>query len=196
MFALPPLNGAQIRILGIDPGSDTMGFGVIHCDAHTLQITACEAFTVQASRLPGRDWLGSIHGDRMRRLYTHADHLSIVLGDLQPAAVASEAPFYNPRMPGAFAPLVETMYTLRQTVAAHDPWMQLYTITPSQVKNGVGAAGGGNKDAVKKAILEKTPLASCCLGSIEQYDEHSVDGLAVAYVMHQMIFTGDFSRAS
>src|SRR4030043_1744751 len=70
-----------MKILGIDPGTRVMGWGVVENDGDALSLVDFGAITVP-ERLP--------IGERLRRLY---DELLKVIQKYRPDAVAVEQPF-------------------------------------------------------------------------------------------------------
>jgi Holliday junction resolvasome RuvABC endonuclease subunit len=173
-------------IIGIDPGSDTMGVGVIHFDVVSLDIVSSEAFTLNGTRNGRGTFATEIHGDRQGRIESHREKLLDVYRYYQPLEIACESPFMSRRMPSAFGALTETVSVVRQALMQYDVWKVLNLIDPPTVKRSVGVAGntGGpeGKKLMQQAILRIQEL----LGydgdiPIELLDEHSVDGLAVAF---------------
>ena len=65
--------------------------------------------------------------------------------------------------------------------------------TPSEGKKAVGAGGGGDKDAVKAAIAAHPDLAPVCLTDLAHMDEHSADGLAIAYCLYKALRDSRFT---
>ena len=67
--------------------------------------------------------------------------------------MASESPFYNRLRPGAFGPLNEILFSIRQAVAEYDSWLQLDLVPPSNVKQALGAKGNCGKPEMIEALL-------------------------------------------
>lgn len=168
-------------IIGIDPGSTNLGVGIIYFNTHTLEIIGNEAFTFNADKLNGNEWLIDNHGDRVQRIYRHRDNLITLFNRLNPLVVVSESPFINMRMPGAYGALTEVVYAIRQAVIEYNINTPFYLIEPSNVKKAIGAMGNAKKDIIKLCLLNNVVLRKTALLNLEQLDEHSVDALCVAY---------------
>lgn len=190
---MPSDTDTLVSVVGIDPGSETMGVGIITYDAFTHVIASCEAYTFTGSKLPGSEWLGSIAPPRVQRIAAHETNLVRIFRRVRPLAVASEAPFINKRFPQAGLVLTEVISAIRQAVKTYDPWRVLYMIEPSRAKNAVGASGGADKDAVKAALLQLPELVNTALTPLAELDEHSVDALAVAYCQVKCMWDSNFS---
>lgn len=174
------------NIIGIDPGSQTLGLAVITFDVRDLSIISSQAQTFTASKMPGmNEWDCEIHNQRFSRINTHYDNILTILHHYQPIQVSCESPFYNPRMPMAFEVLVETMNAIRRATHAYDPWRHLYLVEPSTVKNAVGAKGGADKIGMKQAVGSLRGILKIINDQqYDYFDEHSIDALAVAYARY------------
>ncbi len=184
MLKLPETSQTYATIIGIDPGSESLGVAEINFDIQTLEVVGWQAVTYLGSKLlKGSAWTEEVHGARYRRLIAHRKNLIKLFEQIRPFLIACEAPFINMRRPQAYGALTEVVYEIRQAVIAYSPWNELYLIDPSSVKNGVGAKGNADKDAVKVKILQIEELQKVATSSMAALDEHSIDALAVAYVM-------------
>jgi Holliday junction resolvasome RuvABC endonuclease subunit len=169
-------------IAGIDPGSETLGFGALKLNVVTLEIIESTAFTFVGSKLADSDgWFGDVHGARASRIQAHADNLVQVFRFYQPNMVASESPFYSQFRPQAYGALTETVDAIRSALWRYDCWLSLFMIDPPTVKKAVGATSHAKKDEVKAALMALPDLNYNGPTPIEMLDEHSVDALAVAY---------------
>lgn len=183
MLKLPQTSQTFATIIGIDPGSESLGVAEIDFDIRTFEIVRWEATTYLGSKLlKGSPWVEEVHGSRYKRLIAHRKNLIKLFEQVQPYIIACEAPFINMRRPQAYGALTEVVYEIRQAVIEHSAWMELYLIDPSSVKNGVGAKGNADKDAVKVGIKKIPELATAGKQTLDSLDEHSIDALAVAYV--------------
>lgn len=174
------------NIIGIDPGSETLGLSVITVDVTNLQIISTQAQTFTGSKLPYmNEWDSEIHNNRFSRIQSHYQNLLNIFYYYQPIQIASEAPFYNPRMPMAFEVLVEVMNAIRRATHDYSQWRHLYTVPPSNVKNAVKATGGAGKVDVKACLNELRPTLKLINDhEFEMFDEHSIDAIAVAYARY------------
>jgi Holliday junction resolvasome RuvABC endonuclease subunit len=169
-------------IAGIDPGSETLGFGALKVNVVTLEIIESTAFTYVGSKLANDDgWFGDRHGARAGRIAAHEDNLVEMFRYYQPNLVASESPFYSQFRPQAYGALTETVDAIRNALWRYDCWLNLFMIDPPTVKKAVGASSHAKKDEVKEKLMALPDLNYNGPTAIESLDEHSVDALAVAY---------------
>lgn len=179
------------NILGIDPGTDTIGFCILTIDIHNLDIQSIKPWTEKISRYIEEDEITEIHGNKFMRLNKIKEQLSNILEIFNPTYIASEAPFYNRLKPSAYAPLVETIYVIQNTVFEWDRLNSIYLIDPITVKKSIQALfkgnkekGEDNKDVVKIAIKKIKELNKV---NFDLLDSHSIDACAVAYCQLQRI---------
>jgi Holliday junction resolvasome RuvABC endonuclease subunit len=192
MLPIPSDPNTIVSIIGIDPGSTNLGCAILSFDILTNQITCLEAYTFRGERLPGSEWTASIDNDRRKRITALEDKLFEVFMFVNPICIACESAFINVKRPSADGALTEVVCAIRSAVARFDIWRVLRMVAPSSVKNAVGAMGGGDKDAVKKALLNISELTSVVLTPITEMDEHSVDAIAVAYAGYKMLIESKF----
>ncbi len=182
MLRMPSDPGSIISVVGIDPGSTTLGTAVLWIDLNTMKVISSSAKTFHGDRLQGGEsWLGDIHGDRFSRIAALEQSLLRLFMHVKPYMIASESPFMSMRRPQAYGVLTEVMCAIRNAVMLYDAWKPLYIIDPPTVKKNVGAAGNAGKEEVKQALLRLPELYYSGETPLELLDEHSVDALAVAY---------------
>lgn len=182
MLRLPADSGSIISVVGIDPGTSTLGTSVLWIDLNTMGIISSSAKTFRGDRLQDEEsWLGALHGDRFSRICALEGALLHLFTHVKPYLIASEAPFISMRQPQAYGALTEVMCAIQNAVMFYDAWKPLYRIDPPSVKKAVGAAGNADKHAVKQAVLQLRDLNYAGDTPLELLDEHSVDALAVAY---------------
>jgi Holliday junction resolvasome RuvABC endonuclease subunit len=172
----------NFKLIALDPGSDTLGFAAFDVDSETFEIKRSIAFTITASKLVNDEsWIATRFSYRTARIYKLKELLLNYYAALNPSFVACESPFFNPRRPGAFEPLVEVKAAIRDSVIEHNPWVNLTFIDPSSIKKSVGAPGNADKAVMKKAVSLLTDLNYDGEIKIIDLDEHSIDALAVGY---------------
>lgn len=172
---------ATRNLIGIDPGSETIGVSIIEINTISLDIVTVDAFTFQGSKLPMSIVDQLTGGDRHAKLHAHTNNFNYVFNKYQPIAVCSESPFYNPRMPNAFGSLTEVLCSIRQGLYEYDQWQQLHLIDPSSVKKSIGAKGNADKDIMRATLATHDTLKPLLKRDINHYDEHSIDAIAVGY---------------
>lgn len=196
MFSLPS-HPIPYRIVGVDPGSTTLGIAVLDLYLEDFSIELVDARTFNAARgISHYQTVTDFHGDRMARLHSLQDSLYGYLACFRPQGFASESPYMG-RFANAFRALTECLLVIQQTAYVYDPRMRVHLIDPMTVKAAVGivAKGYRNKAAlakehVREAVL-KLPLRNPGNFNMEAFDEHSIDAIAVAIArIKQMLTTG------
>lgn len=122
-----------MRILGIDPGYATIGFGVIEAERAQVHMVTYGAITTPAG-LP-----------LSRRLYQIETDLEELIAQVKPDAVAVEELFFNTNITTGIAVAHGRGVIL---FAAEKCGIPLYEYTPSQVKLAVTGYGKAEKHQV------------------------------------------------
>lgn len=176
-------------IIGIDPGSETMGISEIRVDIQTLKIIQTKAWTVTGSKMTTDDcWLAVLHSHRLVRIRALKQNLISVFNIVKPTIVACESPFYNSKRPNAFGVLVETLGAIRDAVIEYDIWLPLYLIDPSTIKKSVDAPGNADKNKMKENVCKMSEVLKYCGDvSLQDLDEHSIDAIATAYCKYKTL---------
>lgn len=190
---LPECPPDHFRIMGIDPGTDTLGIAFIDVHIETLIPRLVYAETNTASKAAKHKVFKiDMRGGRDVRLEYHYDFLYDIMCRAEPLFIAGESPFYQPGRGEAFAALVETYAMLRRVTWDYSPTCSIRRIDPVTAKNYVGVSHSGtDKDDVAKAVYELYK-DSCPDGlSIEELDEHSTDAIAVAHTFLRKYVKGD-----
>lgn len=175
-------------IVGIDPGSKTLGLSLLLFDIRTLEIVSSQAYTIRADKLANGSWESEFHGDRLGRINAIKNKLLEVFRHAQPYLIATESPFYSFKHPNAYGVLMEVIGAIRQAAIEYDMFTGVYEIDPPTVKNAVGAKGNAKKEEVRERILKMSDqLHFRGPVPIDQLDEHSLDALAVAYSRYKTL---------
>jgi len=149
----------MMRILGIDPGTVVMGYGVIDSQADEMTLVCCNALTCsQRSPL----------GERLSYLY---DKLSEVIVDYQPDVVAIEQPFFAKNVRTALAIGKAQAVAM---LAASQKGIPVYEYTPAQIKRVVANYGASSKEQIQEMVKLQIGLTE-----IPQPND-AADALAVA----------------
>lgn len=187
MLSLPDHYSEVGRIVGIDPGTNQLGFSVMEYDLRNNALLSIVALTFRSERMMDYDaCLMETHHERAWKIQAQRRNLLRNLCGYRPHVVCCESPFYNRLRPGAYGPLVEMMDGIRGACMDYHPCVQFLTYEPSVVKRAVGAGAIAKKELVKEAILANTDLNQC-YGQLASLDEHSLDAVAVAYSHLQFI---------
>lgn len=187
MLRIPDDDPPYATILGIDPGTDTLGLAAIEFDCTTMEIHGSEARTFKSNKLGMKDWVEEIHGTRFARILAQCENLGRLLNLVGPAYIASESPFFSRVHPQAFGALTELVTGIKRTVFEWSPTIAIEFIDPPSVKNAVGAKGNADKFAVRGCVLSMPEFKYAGRVPMTELDEHSIDGLAVCYAKYLQI---------
>lgn len=177
-----------VRIVGIDPGSTNMGFGVIEASLTQNKIVSCAAKTLNTAKILCSELDEKVHSARYARIFALTDTLHDMFVETQPIMVACESPFMSRRRPMAYGALMETVYAVRIALRRYDSTIPLDLVDPPTAKIAVGAKGNAGKEDVLKAFLNLNAGeignsfdAQRSQRGVSELDEHSSDALAIAY---------------
>lgn len=126
-----------MRILGIDPGTQAMGYGLIDEDGDNLVMIDCGALTP-----PKRSPIG----ERLHHLYRGLGEL---MARYQPDEVAIEEPFVARNVRSALAVGRAQAVAI---LAAASRGIPAYRYSPTQVKQRVADYGASSKEQVQEMV--------------------------------------------
>ena len=133
-----------MRILGIDPGTVAMGYGVIDSSDDETTLVDCGVFDC-----PKRSPIG----ERLSFLY---GELEKIISRYQPEAVAIEQPFVAKNVRSTLAIGKAQAVAI---LAAANRGIPSYEYTPTQVKQRVADYGGSSKEQVQEMVRLQLGLA-------------------------------------
>ena len=168
-----------MRILGIDPGTIVMGYGVIDCNGADMALVEYGVITMKQ-----RSPIGE-------RLYYIQTELASVIEEYRPEAVAVEQPFVARNVKSALAIGRAQAVAMLAAAAAGVP---SFEYTPAQVKQRVASHGASSKEQVQEMVRLHLNLATV------PEPNDAADALAVA-ICHQQeihlqeLLTGEGGRA-
>ncbi|MDO8591463.1 MAG: crossover junction endodeoxyribonuclease RuvC [bacterium] len=146
-----------MRIIGIDPGTGILGFGVIDTDKRGKR-TLVDAGVI---RTPAKE-------DDASRLQTIFEELCIVIADSKPAEMAVEKLF--------FAQNVTTAMTVAQArgvaiVAGTQAGLKVSEYTPLQIKQALTGYGRADKKQMQEMVrillgLKEVPQPDDCADAL------------------------------
>ena len=146
------------RVLGIDPGTVTMGFGVVEELGDDGTALAWGVLTAPANMaLP-------------QRLHTLYQQLQGTIARYQPTELAVEEPFTAKNPHSALAVGQAQALAL---LAAADHGLPVHAYTPAAVKQAATNYGRSTKDQVREMVCLR-------LGLAPDLPEHAADALAIA----------------
>ena len=148
-----------MRILGIDPGTIIMGYGVVEGGEDEVTLIECGALNI-----PKRSPIG----ERLSYMY---NGLMEIISRSQPDAVAIEQPFMAKNAKAALAIGRAQAVAI---LAAANRGIPTYEYTPAQVKLRVADYGAGSKEQVQEMVKFQLGLSE-----VPQPSD-AADALAVA----------------
>jgi crossover junction endodeoxyribonuclease RuvC len=148
-----------MKILGIDPGTAVMGYGVIKSEDDAISLVDFGAINVPA---------GAEIGERLSHLY---DNLLKIIDRHHPDAVAVEQPFVARNVKSAMA--IGRAQAIALLAAAINR-IPAYEYTPARVKQMVAGYGTGGKEQVQEMVRLQLGLA------VAPHPADAADALAVA----------------
>ena len=126
-----------MKVLGVDPGTVTMGYGLIDNRDDEVTLVECGALSRPAS---------APIGERLSYLY---DELFKIIARLQPEVVAVEQPFVSKNAKSALAIGRAQAIAI---LAAANQGIPTYEYTPAQVKQRVANYGASSKEQIQEMV--------------------------------------------
>ena len=162
-----------MRIIGIDPGTLTLGYGIIDEVSGEINHVACGALTAPSSMQLS---------DRLYKIYSE---LRKIIAKYNPDEAAVEEPFVakNARSAIAVGQAIGAA-----TIAIIESGMPLHRYTPTQVKQSVTSYGRSGKDQVSEMVCVILKL------SAPPQAADAADALAVAVCHIQAQHVSDLMK--
>jgi crossover junction endodeoxyribonuclease RuvC len=152
-----------MRILGIDPGTGILGFGVIEAGKGKAQLVDAGVI-----RTP-------VHEDDAVRLQTIFDELTDIITETKPVAMSVEKLF--------FARNVTTAMTVAQArgvvlLCGRQAGLEIFEYTPLQIKMAITSYGKADKKQVQEMVrvllaLREIPKPDDCADALAAALTHS-----------------------
>ena len=154
-----------MRVLGIDPGTLNMGYGVVDEDAGEMAMVDCGVVSL-SSKVPVEQRLSSLYKKLVEIVARH-----------QPDEVAIEEPFVAGNVRSALA--IGRAQAIAMLAAANKN-LPVFRYLPTQVKQQVTDYGGSSKEQVQEMVRLQLGLAE------RPQPSDAADALAVAIChLHQ-----------
>lgn len=170
------------RILGIDNGTNTVGFTVIDHNLRTGISTVIFAETVTADKSAYNKYAGvaANRNNLNARLLVINDFLQEVLEEYDPDIVGCEAPFSHLNI-STYRALVTSMKSMDDTCYNHRRTLQFVEISPGKAKKAVCPVDvyKTDKEVIRQFILDDDRIIEGQFIVLEDLDEHSIDGISV-----------------
>lgn len=161
-MAIMPYTGGM-RILGIDPGTGILGFGVIEAHAGKLQLVDAGVI-----RTPVKE-------DDAVRLQTIYEELTDIIAETKPTAMSVEKLF--------FARNVTTAMTVAQArgvvlLCGRQAELEIFEYTPLQIKMAITSYGKADKKQIQEMVrvmlgLQEVPKPDDCADALAAAITHS-----------------------
>lgn len=175
------------KILSFDPGMHTFGYCISTYDEHDFIIKDAGTYDLE---MLYKEF------DKCKRYYPIVYTKNAILRKLllkliresKPDYIASEAAFYNPSRPAAYASLLRFIYTLEDTVYTILK-KNTYKMAPLMIKkvSHSKVKGKATKDDMKVALQENinNEIIQTKL-DISKLDEHAIDASLIGYAFTQL----------
>ncbi len=126
-------------ILGLDPGTNVMGYGIIHIQTRKLKLI--QFGVIHLSKFES-------HELRLKKIF---DRVLVLIDEFNPDEVALEAPFYGKN--------VQSMLKLGRAQgvamsAALFRGIPIFEYAPKKVKQGVTGNGNASKEQVARMLMQ------------------------------------------
>lgn len=163
MPAEDPLSDNKTRILGIDPGTNVMGFALLDVNGKKSEVVTLGV--VKMAKLP-------THLDKLAHIFQSVNEL---ITNYSPNVLAIEEPFYG-KNPQSMLKLGRAQGVVM--TAAIQKQMPVFEYTPRRVKQAVTGVGSASKEQVAAMLSTIYP-------SLPQQDYlDATDALAIALCHH------------
>jgi crossover junction endodeoxyribonuclease RuvC len=159
-----------MKILGIDPGTQVMGWGVVENDGNNVSLVGYGAIKVPDRLQPG---------EKLNLLYTE---LLKIIRKYAPDTIAVEQPFVAKNVHSAF--MVGRAQAIALLAAAGRK-IPAFEYTPAQVKQQVSNYGASSKEQVQEMVRLQLGMAQV------PEPNDAADALAVALCHAQQMHVND-----
>ncbi|MEO7176423.1 MAG: crossover junction endodeoxyribonuclease RuvC [Saprospiraceae bacterium] len=151
------------RILGVDPGTNIMGYALIEIEQGNIEIKCLDILKMKASL------------DQPEKLKEIFERIQLLIGEYKPEEMAIEAPFYSKN--------VQSMLKLGRAqgvciAAAMNCGVSIWEYSPKKIKQSITGNGNASKEQVASMLqtIVKQPFDSRHLDA--------TDALATAICHH------------
>lgn len=170
------------RVLGIDPGSTSIGFVVTDYDVASGKriVVYQHTYDLKDMNLKQGDLGNFIHGKDLR-IFHICNFFESLIEHLNPDIIVSEdGHLRSMPMAQSFRVLCEVIMALKQTTYRIAPHTEFITVSASKVKTAVNVDGRSDKkDDMLAALRTQKDLLYVDGISIDQFTEHTVDATCV-----------------
>ena len=161
-------------ILGIDPGTNVLGYGLIHVKQNKLSLI--NFGVIQLSKLP-------THPDKLKKIF---ERLDSIIKEYRPDEMAIEAPFFGKNVQSMLKLGRAQGVAIAASLSNNIPFEEY---SPRRIKQAVTGKGAASKEQV--AAMLQTILN---FSELPKYLD-ATDGLAVAVCHHFSKGVGEHNKS-
>lgn len=170
------------NVLAIDPGKHYLGASIHELETRTGDYRRIDVETIFVDKYFNPRALDDEYvsvTDRCLMKIRH--HVMWMVEEYNIDFFAYEAPFYNPARPAAYGSLCEVVSCIRQAALDVRPNILIDSMSPQNIKKGMGAGGTKGKEIMFEKVLATKELVDVLHRDIEDLTEHCIDSLAIGY---------------
>jgi len=162
-----------MKLLGVDPGSTTIGVAIFDIDDYKLTINNITTLTLNYSK-PLKPIFSNHITDKMFRL---EQDIKTIVKEENIFWLAIEAGYISRAQPSAFGPLSKSMITIHRAFIEASNSYNITEYSPSIMKSVLQTKSNHKDDMLKavKKIKELKPFIN------DNQTEHEIDAIAIGY---------------
>lgn len=171
-----------VRVMGIDPGSRTLGISMVDCYPYENTLSLAESWTLNTELAIRRNRFRAARvGEHQIRMEAIHEEVLLAMQNYYPDVVIMETPYLG-RLPQSFFVLTQVMTAIERAVGDYSAAMVLEKVDPSTVKKAIGVPGNSSdKELVRKAVNGLKCLENLSDRDLGSLSEHAIDSIAVAH---------------
>lgn len=182
---------SKVRVMAVDPGTNTLGLSVHEANIETGQLIVLDAYTVNVPRIAGIYKSVELEtlDEKVAKLEAIEYSIANYARSWEVTYAVSESPYMG-KFPAAYGALVSCINAIRKGCIFYDSALNLEIIDPSTVKKSLGVPGNsGDKSLIDTAILVNKSINTSNI-DYKVLDEHSKDSIAVGYAFLKLFLMG------
>lgn len=169
-------------MLAIDPGLHLLGASVHILNSRTGLYEKVYIESINVDRTFRRSLTDdNYRSEKESCLLKIYDHVYDVCKHYDITFLAHEEPFNNPNRPGAYGPLRDACATIRRAAIDACPSVLIDSMSPQNIKKGVGAGGTKGKEIMREKVLAVPELMNVLERHPDDLTEDCIDSLAIGY---------------
>lgn len=169
-------------MLAIDPGKHYLGISIHELESRTGRYRNIDIATLAVDRSFSPYGLSDeVVSITDRCLSKIRSRVIDIVYEYDISYFAYESPFYNPLMPGAYGSLCEVVSVLRTAVLDANPNILIDSMSPQNIKKGMGAGGTKGKEIMLQKVLGTKEMMDVLSRDPSDLTEHCIDSMAIGY---------------